>query len=359
MADHLTAADVTRYCARQLSATKVLQCNDHLFCCEECRAKVRSARENESYNSWTFEEVAGVLDHSLDSTAAHVAEDKLARFPQMRAELADLRQFKNQMNAPRFEAWKWLWPIAAAIVLAAASFWWQGRTAKISAGATRDLSAFPLDDETAQVLARLSPEVQNQIQTSLREQRLDFPSEAIALRGRPGILAGGGTNQPFRLLEPVGTMVRSNLRFRWERQNAATTYRVNIASEESGEIVASQEVASTDWTPSQVLAPGRVYQWEVEALRDGAVLAKAPVPPAAEARFAVLSKEAANRLEQELGKSKESQLLRGMMEAQAGLFEDARADLQAFRRTHPESTLAKKFLEQIQNASPTATNGAQ
>ena len=116
-----------------------------------------------------------------------------------------------------------------------------------------------------------------------------------------------------------------------------------------GEIVTSPSLGpdTSDWTPSQALQPGEVYEWEVEALRADELIAKAPAPPEPEARFAVLpndKQQDLQRLRAELGKS---HLLLGLAYARAGLVPEARAEFQQLVQENPRSQLPKSLLASL------------
>jgi hypothetical protein len=154
--------------------------------------------------------------------------------------------------------------------------------------------------------------------------------------------------------------------FRWTAFPEATTYRIRVASSTTGEIVMTELVPADQlaWNPTQALASGETYEWEVEALRGEQVVAKAPKPPEPEARFAVISEAELRKLDQVLQFSPRSHLVAGVAYAQAGLLDEATAEFAELAKENPESEIPKRLIEQIKSAksyrlSPTTTNGAQ
>ena len=124
---------------------------------------------------------------------------------------------------------------------------------------------------------------------------------------------------------------------------------MNLARRNGGEIVTSPSLGAdtTEWTPSQSLQPGEVYEWEVEALRADELIAKTPAPPESEARFAILpndQQKELQRLRMELGKS---HLLLGLAYARAGLVPEARSEFQQLVQENPRSQLPKSLLASL------------
>ena len=137
---------------------------------------------------------------------------------------------------------------------------------------------------------------------------------------------------------------------RWSAKPGATGYRVNL-SKNGGEPVSSPILPAnqTSWTPSENLSPNETYEWEVEALRDGELLAKAPAPPEPEARFRVLDPAARSALDQQRAKFGSSHLVMGLAYAKAGLVAEARSEFEQLAKENPESPLPQKLLAGLTN----------
>jgi hypothetical protein len=100
------------------------------------------------------------------------------------------------------------------------------------------------------------------------------------------------------------------------------------------------------------LRPDKTFAWEVEALHDGDTIAKAPAPPAPEARFAILpneKREGLGKLRQKFGRS---HFVMGLADAEAGLLQPAREEFEALARENPSSDLPRKMLASLTTSQP-------
>lgn len=112
-------------------------------------------------------------------------------------------------------------------------------------------------------------------------------------------------------------------------------------------MVAEVPATANEWSPAEPLPAGGLYEWSVEALRDGAVLARAPSSSEPQARFRVLpamEREVWKRARSLVG---DSSLLRGIVAARAGLLEEAAEEFRALGRQNPRAERARMFLEQV------------
>ena len=91
----------------------------------------------------------------------------------------------------------------------------------------------------------------------------------------------------------------------------------------------------------------RFIEWEVEALRGDDLIAKAPAPPAPEARFAVLPNDKAQELQRLRRQLHGSHLLLGLAYARAGLLPEARTEFEALTRENPQSPLPQNLLASL------------
>jgi hypothetical protein len=84
---------------------------------------------------------------------------------------------------------------------------------------------------------------------------------------------------------------------------------------------------------AHALEPRGRYSWQVAAFRRGEEI-RAPVPPAAEARFGVLA-SALPVLGDVRGEAVRSRALRGIASARMGLLDEAERELKAHLADHP------------------------
>jgi hypothetical protein len=177
-----------------------------------------------------------------------------------------------------------------------------------------------------------------------KAQGLDeLSAPAITLLGQP---AGGSS---FRPLSPVGIII-SNDRptLRWKPLGGATSYTVTLFDADFNRIAKSEPQAATEWRVTVPLRRGRIYSWEVTALKDGHEIT-APVAPAPRAQFKILESERLEELSSLEKQRPVSHLTLGVMYARAGLLDEAEREFQRLLRENPRSTLARNLLRTVQS----------
>jgi hypothetical protein len=173
------------------------------------------------------------------------------------------------------------------------------------------------------------------------------------LGGRELTLMGGGSRQPSttRLtpLSPIATVVRTAQPvFRWSAHPGARNYVVTIYGPDFDRVMASPVVTGTSWTATSELKPGVTYQWQVTAdTPDGAV--RAPAPPAPDARFRVIDPAAGKTLDRDLARAGASQLVKGLLLAQAGVLDEAEEAFEALRAANPDSKRVADLLSRVRD----------
>jgi hypothetical protein len=192
------------------------------------------------------------------------------------------------------------------------------------------------------------------VSRALRSRRVETPSSLDDLAGGAGetLMGTGAGGASFALLSPVGRVVRdARPAFSWRPLAGAKSYAVSIVDSKFKPVVQSPALDDTSWTPSEPLARGAVYYWQVTAtLADGAEVT-APIAPAPQARFRVLNASASDSLAQLEKANPHSRLARGVAYAQAGLIEEAEAELEALLKQNPRSLVARDLLRSLRRAS--------
>lgn len=190
---------------------------------------------------------------------------------------------------------------------------------------------------------------QRAIREALSSKGLNKPSLLNELSGQNITLLDNTTEGvPFALVGPTGVVVQSvQPTLRWQPLKGASTYVVAIFDDNFKQVAKSGQLSSTAWTP-RPLARGRIYTWQVTALKDGQEIVS-PVPPAPEARFMVLEAKQAAEIEQARKLAKGSHLTLGVVYARAGLIDEARKEFQELVKENPNSTTARKLLESVQS----------
>ena len=159
----------------------------------------------------------------------------------------------------------------------------------------------------------------------------------------------GSDNKPreFAVVEPVGNVVLSNQpTFRWSTLEGATGYVVEVYDDQFKLVASSPELTNRSWSTS--LGRGKVYSWQVKAIKDGQEVTS-PRPPAPQAKFRVLDQAKANEIAKAKRAYASSHLTLGLLYADAGLLREAEQEFRLLRRANPDSEIARNLLRQIQS----------
>lgn len=190
---------------------------------------------------------------------------------------------------------------------------------------------------------------QQEMKAALLNQNVKAPRGLLELKGKPvTLLNGSEVSVSFNLIAPVGKVVESDRpTFRWHALEGASNYTVAVFDSKFNQVATSGPVQSSEWTLPHSLRRGAVYWWQVTALKDGKEIIS-PRPPAYEAKFKVLEQAAAARLDYARKQYANSNLVLGVLYAQAGLLDQAERNFQALADRNPRSIAAKKLLQSIQ-----------
>lgn len=195
----------------------------------------------------------------------------------------------------------------------------------------------------------LSPSQAGAVKEALATGRVAAP-EAFAGAGRDTLLGDGpevGNSKTFALAYPVGAVVASpRPRFAWQRLAGAERYVVDVYDESFDKVATSGDVSGTEWMPASELKRGAAYSWEVTAYTAGGP-ARAPAPPAPEARFKVLDESRARELQRAERAAPRSHLAVGVLYARAGLLEEAEREFQLLNAANPRSAAARRLLRDV------------
>ena len=368
-AQHVTAAEIQAYVARRLTAEDAVEISDHLVACAECRAVIRQAEgfrgDARGSVDLSYEELADFMDDKLDPVARREVMQKLARSPQARRELDDLKRFQSEVATAvaqtlrRRSRWStWSLPIAAAVAVGVAFLWWSMQLQpREGALVLRDngLRLQVAPDGSLLGGPALPPELRASLKSAVSQNRIDVPPAIASLRGQAGSLAGAPANTSnFNVVTPVGTAVEDvSPEFRWSADDHATGYRIAIARSSDGTPVTTADVAKEqlNWRASTALVRGETYAWQVQALQNGSVLATAPAPPQPEARFSVLSEEQAQQLDSVKKRVAHSHLALALAYARSGVIDRADTELSALENENRDSALPGRLRAALRNAA--------
>jgi anti-sigma factor RsiW len=190
---------------------------------------------------------------------------------------------------------------------------------------------------------------QDLLKKTLSGQRLEKSSQLQGLTRPPSALMGPNDQaREFSLLEPGGNVLMSDRpTFRWSKMEGATGYVVEVYDDQFKLMSSSPQITNVSWTTTTALPRGRVYSWQVKAIKDGQETTS-PRPPAPQAKFRVLDQSKANELARAKRAYGSSHLTLGLLYADAGLLREAEAEFRLLRRANPDSVIAQRLLGQIQ-----------
>jgi hypothetical protein len=197
-------------------------------------------------------------------------------------------------------------------------------------------------------LGSLPPSSRQAVKQALTTGRVEVSPGLSELIGAKGTLLGAtGQGAAFSLLSPVGTITRTQQpTLRWRSLSGAISYTVAVLDADFNAVATGPPLTGTTWTPPRPLERGRVYSWQVTAVKDGKEIIS-PSAPAPEARFKVLEKAKADELSGVETAASGSHLARGILYARAGLLDDAERELRALVAANPKSPTARKLLQSV------------
>jgi len=287
---------------------------------------------------------------AAEGRPSKLAQRHLEACAECRAEVADLAGFATSLGrkararlpsgAPAFPRWA----IAAAILIGLSPFaWWIWRRGSEPryALAVHDGGAWVGLDFAGRLHtpSKIPADCAAAVREALETGHLPFP--AGYRRGQPEVLLGSParTNPPVTIGYPKGeAVITTRPQFQWNVSAPFDSYRVNVYDRDFHLVAASPELHATLWVPDRDLAPGTSYTWMVTA-QSGRREIRAPVPPAPEARFTVLSQAETTRLNQLMRRFPGEHLMLATVFAQAGVAARARQEVQLLEQANPKSAL--------------------
>lgn len=192
---------------------------------------------------------------------------------------------------------------------------------------------------------RLPADYQTIIKEALTNQRIDVsPSLKGLVRAGSPLMSSEKDGSNFSVIEPVGKVLLTDRpQFRWSPLAGANNYVVEIYDSELTPVTASSELTTHSWEPPKSLLRGRMYSWQVKAIKDDKTVV-APRPPAPQARFRIVDSTIADEIAEARRSYASSHLLLGMLYAKAGLLDEARKEFHELQKANPDSEIARKLL---------------
>lgn len=360
---HLTSEQTAEYVDKNLAGEDLQAVTDHLSGCEQCVFAVEDLRAFRN-------QIAPSLDREYGPTPVVTATHSSWR-----------ERFTSLFRVSPVPAFG-----AAALALVVLSFiaWTVWRTTKeekrevVIVMPTPSLQPSPsaapsveVQPQSAPVVAQLNDGAgvvsvdhegklsgadnlpalyQEIVKRALTSQRIERSSQLQGLTRPPSALMGGNDQaREFSVLEPVGIVLMSDRpAFRWSRFEGASEYVVEVYDEQFKLVMSSAQVTTLSWTATQSLPRGKVYSWQVKAVKDGQEIT-VPRPPAPQAKFRVLDQGRMNEIALVKREYGSSHLTLGMVYAQAGLLREAEGEFRLLQKANPESEIVKKLLRQLKS----------
>jgi anti-sigma factor RsiW len=356
---HLSSEQTAEYVDRNLAGDELQFVTDHLSSCEQCAFAVEDLRAFRN-------QIAPSLDRKYGPAQVRpvVRESWGQRFV----------SFFRVSPVPAFGA------AALAILLLSFIGWIMWRTPKeetrgVVVVPTPSLQPSPsvapsveVQPEAAPIVAQLNdgagvvsldqqgklsgaenlpPLYQELLRKALTSQRIERSSQLQGLTRPPSTLMGAKEELAFSVLGPAGLVLMSDRpAFRWSRLEGASAYVVEVYDEQFKRVLVSPELTTLSWSATQSLSRGRVYSWQVKAVKDGQEVT-VPRPPAPQAKFRVLDQGTMNEILGAKRAYRSSHLTLALLYAKAGLLNEAEQELRMLQKANPQSEIVRKLLRQV------------
>ena len=192
--------------------------------------------------------------------------------------------------------------------------------------------------------------IQRAVKTALSGKEMERPETLNELTTpRITLLDQSSKDMPFTLRSPFGVVVISDRpTFHWQPLLGATSYTVSVFDSNFSRVAKSETQSTTQWTTTTPLQRGRIYFWEVTALKDGQEVIS-PVAPAPRAQFKTLEEEKMREINQVKRGRAGSHLVLGVLYARAGLLDDAEREFQLLVKANPHSEAARMLLSRVRS----------
>ena len=367
---HLTAEETARYVDGMLAGETLQTVKDHLSSCEHCAFSVEDLR---SFR----DQIAPSLEQEYRPAVVPASSES-----RWRRAFASLPALFRVSPVPAFGA-------ALAVILLAVFGWLMWRTMRqgeprqevvvtpstqttpvVAVPTPSEPEPSPTPPEMAPAVAQLNdgggrltldregrlsgadalpPAYRELLKETLAGRRIERSPQLKGL-SRPGssLMSSDGQGGEFSVLDPIGSVLLNDRpTFRWSALEGASGYVVEIYDDAFNLVASSPQLTTRSWAAPQTLPRGRVYSWQVKALKEGEEV-KSPRPPAPQAKFRVLERAKADEIARAKRAYPSSHLTLALLYADAGLLNEAEQELRLLQKANPDSELARSLLRQIQ-----------
>jgi anti-sigma factor RsiW len=340
MSEHVTAEEVRRFCEGRLQDVDVLRVARHLSACPSCAAhekpkgepgldgvalRFRAAVLGEASHLDPDEDLFPWVDGTLDPSrrlevAEHLEVCERCREDAMAASAESRAQHKTRRFPLAIAAAVFLAFFAGLIAIALRNSGPKNNPRSVSTihpvPATRNGS-------TPSPAARV---VDPRVAAAIQRGAFDFPPALAELRAEPDVLRGKVEKAHTVPLSPAATFVETATPiFSWTAPPAEVGEVIVMDGDR--EIARGLPTARRVWTPPRALPRQTTLTWQVRMHRADGSTYVIPRVPDAPPMFRILDAATADRIAGERRLHADDPLLLGVLEAQAGLIDDARRDL--------------------------------
>jgi hypothetical protein len=276
----------------------------------------------------TYEMMAAVVDRTADDVTREIVDSHCEVCPLCEEEMRDLRAFAGETTP---SVWPRLTAAAAVVIAVAAAGTWY---------ATRPRPETPSVRPRVVVAggygrADWDAAVRDALTRGAIDHQQQWPA-ADPLRG------SSGETPPD--MSPVDVVVASTSPLlTWRGQQGRYVVSVYDSLER---VAQSPALESAEWQVSPPLTRGKTYAWQVE-VRRGSSIELLPAPPLPPALFRVLDERASSDLAEAQRRFPDDHLLLGVLEARAGMQQEALADLRTHIAQHPDDRKAAPLAESV------------
>jgi anti-sigma factor RsiW len=363
---HLSFEQTARYIDGELGGEERQFVEDHLSGCEQCDLSVNDLRAFKN-------QVASELDREYQPSLAHAGTGSrwqsfvsmlpsfLPRSPQLLAGtavaalvlvLSGWIVWRTMQMSDEKQEIVITHPSPSPVVAPSIS------PSPIQEGAAEMVIAQINDGENQVILDRegklsgldhLPPDYQQKVKEALTRQQLDRSPllSGLTRRGSPLMSGGDSQGKQFSIIEPVGKVLQSDRPiFRWSLLEGATGYVVEVYDDQFNPVATSPQLTNNSWTARTPLKRGKIYSWQVKAIKDGQEFIS-PRPPAPQAKFRILDQARANELTQARRAYASSHLTLAVLYSQIGLLDEAERELRALQEANPDSAIVRQLLANV------------
>ena len=340
MSTHLTQETLGRLHRGELDPAGILTALRHLATCEECVARsqrelpvdreaiernISLERESESEHLDATTQLIPYVNQTLSAAETEIVESHMEDCQACRAEVMDLRAFRERFARRRRRIPLWAFAAAlGAVAIAALLLMRQPRTTAPAPVIATQTHAPQPAPENAPPAPHGNAEWDQLVADAIEQRRLPY-LEDDPFEARPSTYLRGPDDPPPAKLEPAGiTIADARPRFTWDARDGATYVVLVFAGDR--EIARSPVLSAAEWRPATPLLSGRIYTWQVE-VRRGDEVEILPAPPAPPAQFRVIRDNDRREIENALAQRPQDFLLHAALYARAGLEAEARLAL--------------------------------